>query len=194
MKHDGPDLERLTRRLADTPVDFLAEPAIGTRGGVAVAALVNDLLALYGARACAGTLARFEGWDAHADRNRLALAMIVVWLLADEWFRDARLEQPALVAVLDETVAELAGAAPAHRFVNDPERREELARSVLAAIDYRPRGETPEQAGDRLAAMSGTARRKLIEASRGSEKRARAIREALFRKAAEESADKWTRE
>jgi len=192
--HDAPDLERLTRRLADTPADFLAEPMIGTRGSVSVAALVNDLLALHGARAGIDILARFEGRDAHADRNRLALAMIAAWLLADEWFRAARLAHAALLAVLDDMVTELAGAGPAHRYVNDGERREELARSVLAAVNLRPRGETPAQANDRLAAISGTARRKLLEASRASEQRARAIREALARKAAEESADKWTRE
>jgi hypothetical protein len=34
----------------------------------------------------------------------------------------------------------------------------------------------------------------VVEAAREAERRARAIREALRRKAAEESADKWSRE
>jgi hypothetical protein len=65
---------------------------------------------------------------------------------------------------------------------------------VLARLDCRPEGETIAQATDRLSGLSGTERRRLLEASRASEQRARAIREALAKKAAEESADKWTRE
>ena len=94
----------------------------------------------------------------------------------------------------DETVAELAAATPALKFVNDADRREELARVVLACLNYRPAGETVAQATDRLSSLSMTERRRLLEASRAAERRARAIREALAKKAAEESADKWTRE
>ena len=66
-------------------------------------------------------------------------------------------------------------------------------------VAYLPRnpvllGETVAQATDRLSAISGTERRRLLEASRAAEARARAIREALIKKQAEESADKWTRE
>ena len=194
MNRSGPSLEVLTRRLLETPPDFLAEPALGNGGGVAVPALVNDLLHMFGERAPIASLKAFEGGAPQADRNRLALVMIATWLLADEWFRGASLRQGALLALLGEQMAALAATAPAHRFVGDADRREELARVVLACLDYRPQGETPEQASDRLAAISGAARRGLLAASRASEQRARAIREALAKKAAEESADKWTRE
>jgi hypothetical protein len=187
-------LETLTRRLSETPPDFLDEPCIGTAGQVFVPALVNDLLNLHGARAQAATLVRFHGTDAKTDRNRLALVMIAVWLLADEWLVAARIPHADAVRVLDEVVAELAAVTPAHKFVTDPDRREELARVVLARLNYRPAGETVAQATDRLSSVSGTERRRLLQASRATERRARAIREALAKKAAEESADKWTRE
>lgn len=194
MNLSGPLLETLTRRLAETPPEFLAEPVVGTAGTVAVPALVNDLLRMFGQRATLRALAVFAGSAAHVDRNRLALVMIAAWLLADEWFRSASPGQAELLRLLDGQVAALAATCPAHRFVGDPDRREELARVVLAFLDYRPQGETPAQASDRLAAISGTARRGLLAASRASEKRAREIREALAKKAADESADKWTRE
>lgn len=196
MRLEGPDLEILMRRLAETPPDFLDEPYIaGARTGrVAVPALVNDLLRLHGRRAPPAALGTFDGSSARADRNRLALSMILVWVLADDWWLAALLEQAALLQVLAEVPAELAPAAPAHRFVDDAERREELARLVLAWLGYRPLGETPEQATDRLAAVSAVERRRLLEASRVAEQRAREIREALARKIADESADKWTRE
>lgn len=194
MKKPGPSLESLTRRLSETPPDFLGEPAIAGRGTVAVAALVNDLLLLHGQRAELAALEAFEGISAQADRNRLALVMIAVWLLAEEWFRSARLQPAGLLRVLSDPIADLAAVTAAHKFVDDADRREELARVVLAYLDFRPLGEAPAQSTDRLAAISGTERRKLIAASQAAESRARVIRDALARKAAEESADKWTRE
>lgn len=194
MEHVGPLLETLTRRLADTPPDFLDEPQLGRRKGVVVPALVNDLLQLHGARAGLAQLQHFASDDATRDRNRLALVQIACWLLAEDWFVACRLARDALLSLLDTAIAELAAATPAHKFVHDPDRREELARVLLARLDYRPEGETPAQATDRLSSISGTERRRLIEASRAAEERARAIRVALARKAAEESADKWTRE
>ena len=194
MNLPGPDLETLTRRLADTPPDFLDEPRVAGAGRVAVPALVNDLAGLHGGHVAPGLLAGFEGHSARGDRNRLAVAMIGAWLLADPWFLARRLEPATLVGRLAEVAAELAAATPAHRFASDGERREELARTMLARLDLRPAGETAAQSTDRLAAISAVERRRLLDASRAAEQRARAIREALARKAAAESADKWTRE
>ena len=194
MEQTGPELEVLLRRLVETPPDFVDEPRIGAAGRVAVPALVHDLLVRLGARPQAEVLTSFTGTAAKTDRNRLALVMIAVWLLADDWFKDARIDSSIVLRFLSETVPELAASAAAHRFVHDPDRREELARVALARCNYRPGGETKTQAADRLASLSGTERRRLLEASRAAEQRARAVREALVRKAAQESADKWTRE
>jgi len=197
MQTPGPHLEALTHRLADTPVEFLAEPRIAgvvNAQAVSVAALVNDILLLHGARAPAASLQGFLGAQVKVDRNRLALAMITCWLLAGDWFIAQRLAQPALLQVLGDAVRELAAATPAHQYTQDQERREELARIVLARLGFRPRDESLAQATDRLSAISGTERRRLLEASRQAEQRAREIRQALAKKAAEESADKWSRE
>jgi hypothetical protein len=192
MDRHGPELEHLTRRMAETPAEFLDEPRIGAAGRVHVAALVNDVLALHGQRASHFVLQRFVG-NTKADRNRLALAMLAAWLLADDWFVCAGIAHTRLVNLFDE-LTELAAVTAAHQFANDPDRREELARVVLARLGLRPAGESPEQAADRLSRISGTERARLLAASRAAEERARAVREALARKAAEESADKWSRE
>ena len=197
MQTPGPHLEILTHRLADTPAEFLAEPRIAgvaNAQAVAVAALVNDIVLLHGARAPAASLQGFVGAQVKADRNRLALAMIACWLLADEWFIARQWPQHDLLQILGEAARELAAATPAHQFTQDPERREELARIVLARLGFRPADESVAQATDRLSAISGTERRRLLEASRLAEQRAREIRAALATKAAEESADKWSRE
>lgn len=194
MNQSGPHLETLLRRLADTPPDFLDEPRIGSTGQVFVPAVVNDLLSRLGERAPLTILERFQAKNGVADRNRLMLVMIVAWLLADDWFVAARLPQADSVRLLDETARELAEASAARKYIDDPDRREELARLALARLGYRPAGETVAQATDRLSALSVSERYRLLEASRAAEARARAIREELVRKQAEASADKWTRE
>lgn len=194
MDREGPLLETLTRRLADTPAEFLDEPRIAAAGTVRVAALVHDVLRLHGHLIDTAALRRFVSGNAATDRNRLMLVQVATWLLADDWFVAARGSRAQLLQVLDTMAAELAVGAPADRFVYDPERREELVRTALARLGYRPAGESVAEAADRLSSISGTERARLLEASRGAEERARAIREALAKKAAAESADKWTRE
>ena len=194
METPGPTLESLTRRLTETPPDFLDEPRIGSNGSVVVAALVNDLLARLGLRAERTVLDRFQGKSAKADRNRLMVVMVMVWLLADDWFASAGIDQGKALGLLDETANELAKALAAQKYLDDPDRREELCRLTLARLGFRPEGETVAQATDRLSALSGIERKRLLEASRAAEARARAIREALIRKQAEASADKWSRE
>jgi hypothetical protein len=194
MLFPGPPLETLLRRLADTPPDFLDDPRIGPSGQVHVAAVVNDLLAQGPGRASLQELQRFESHNARADEARLRLVLVMAWLLADNGLRAAGLARADALKIVDETANELATLAPAAKYLQDPDRREELVRVLLSRLDLRPQGETVEQATDRLSALSATERQRLLAASRAAEARAREIREALVRKAAEASADKWTRE
>jgi len=151
------------------------------------------LLALGPGRASLQELQRFEGRGL-ADLERLRIVLVLAWLLAEEGFRRVPLSQVDLLRGLDEAATELASLAAVNKYLHDDDRREELVRVLLARLDLRPAGETVEQATDRLSALSATERRRLLQASRAAEARARAIREALVKKAAEESADKWTRE
>jgi hypothetical protein len=194
MNREGPALETLVRRLAEVPADFRAEPRIGEHGVVRVDAVVGDLVALLGGALPAAELAPFTGVDPRRERGRLSLALLVAWLYADDWFRRARPDPRALVRAIAECAQELGAQGSAQRFVEDPERREELVRAALARLDLRPAGESLAQAQDRLTSISASERARVVRAAREAEQRARAIRAALVRKAAEESADKWTRE
>jgi hypothetical protein len=114
--------------------------------------------------------------------------------LAEDWFRGARLDKAALLALLGQGARELAEHVAVEKFVTDVERREELARFTLTRLGFRPQGESRAQAEDRLSSLSAAERARVLKAARDAEERARAVREALARKAAEESADKYTRE
>jgi hypothetical protein len=193
MHREGPALEALLHRLSETPQDFLEEPRIGTAGRVAVAAVAADLCRMLGGAPTSAQLAPLAAGQA-SERNRLAVALILCWLLADAHFRAHPPDAPALLELLGAGAGELAAATPSRKFVEHPERREELARFALARLGLRPLGETPAQAQDRLTSLSAAERRRVLAAARAAEERASAIREALRRKAAEESADKWTRD
>lgn len=186
----GPPLERVMRRLAETPNDFLAGPRIGQAGELVTAALVGDLFHALGHAPATHDILP----DDLRDRNRLQLTAVAVWLLADDWVAAAAPDRAMLAALVGERIGDLAASGRVDQFVGDVERREELARTLIAALGLVPAGESEAQAIDRLSAVSVVERRRLLRASQEAEARARAVREALIRKAAEESADKYTRE
>ncbi|MFO1496707.1 MAG: hypothetical protein U1F26_18850 [Lysobacterales bacterium] len=193
MSVEGPPLEVLTRRLAETPTPFLAEPRIGNKGQVVVPALVADLLRRHGVPADAAVLARFAATQAATERNPRMLTQVLCWLLAAEELRGKYTLAQLAGLLIDEANA-LAAEMPAREFVEQAERREELARLALRTAGMRPAGESETVAADRWLGVSTRERVRLAAASRAAEERARQIREALARKAAEESADKWSRE
>lgn len=193
MSQEGPPLEQLTRRLLETPAPFLAEPRIGKHGDVHVTALVADVLAAFGASADVDVLKRFDARDRAKERNPRMLTQVLCWLLMDPSLR-GKISAAELLRMLFEEANALAEKTAAREFVDNDERREELSRMALRSAGLRPAGESPNVAEDRWLAVSSRERTRLAAASRAAEERARQIREALARKAAEESADKWSRE
>ncbi len=194
MTREGPLLETLTRRLAETPPDFLAEPRLGTAGGVHVDAVVADLLRdLGGGPLEREALTAFRSAAPGRQRNRLRLILIVCWLLHDPWFR-ARGLASAAQRLLERGLDELAEVVPAERCLADADRREEIARLALEGLGLRPAGETEAQARDRLTTLSSIERRRVIAAARAAEARAREVREAMARQAAYDAQAKAMRE
>ncbi|MEP7359655.1 MAG: hypothetical protein ABI847_20550 [Anaerolineales bacterium] len=195
MDAEGPPLEALTRRLAECPAEFLAEPRIGASGSIQVAAVVADLARDLGG----GPLTRaqaeaFTPRTAGAHRNWLALVLIAAWLLHDPWFREQRTFGGPAVDFLTAGAAQLAALAQAPLFVSDPDRREELVRLVLRDLGLRPAGESQAQATDRLGTLNTAERQRVMLAARQAEERSEAIRAAMAQKAADEAAAQYSRE
>ena len=194
MKTEGPLLESLTRRLAECPADFLAEPRIGKNGVVPVAAIVSDVILQLGNPLTPQQLAVFQQNDAKKYRNWFSTVLIASWLLSDAWFRGKRELANSAYQFLSQTLSEIAAYTTAPKFVSDPDRREEMVRMCLKDLGLRPAGESEAQAQDRLTTLSAVERQRVIRASQEAEARARAIREAMAKKAAEEAAAKASRE
>jgi hypothetical protein len=194
MDREGCELSHLMRRISETPPEFLEEPRLGQHGSVAVSAVVGDLCRWHGVDPGSPALDAFAIGTPKSDRNRLRVSLLLSWVLADPWFRATDLRGAQLFPLLLQGASELSEHVAVEKLISDPERREELARFCLARLGFRPLGESRAQAEDRLTSLSATERARVLRASRDAEARARVVREALARKAAEESADKYTRE
>ena len=115
MNQEGPTLEHLLRRLAETPSDFLAEPRSSSgRGTIHVPAVVADLLAFHG---CGLTELRPFTPDASAQSLRRAgVTLLLCWLLADSEIIALKIPADALVTLLTEGASELASQNAAAKY------------------------------------------------------------------------------
>ena len=191
MDEAGPMLETLTRRLAECPTDFLAEPHLDKTGIVHVDAVVADLIHDLGGEPMTMDLAAPFRSD---SRNWLRTVLVACWLLGDPWFRQHPRFAARVYTLLANGLQEVSEVVQAPDFIADPDRREEFVRLCLDALGLRPAGESLAQAQDRLATLSSVERQRVIRAARDAEQRAQAIRDAMAKQAAEEAAAKYTRE
>ena len=195
-----PALPLLTRRLAACPPAFLEAPRWEGSGSLNVAALVYDTLDFMGGPPAATTaLAPYLGPLDKTEKpsiaqERLRLTALACWLLNDSYFRGRADLAPAAEEFLRSGWGELPAILKARDAVAVPERREELARRLLKALDLRPEGETPAQAEDRLGALDSVELRRVMEASRQAQERAKSVLEAMRKKAAQEAAAQYGRE
>jgi hypothetical protein len=171
---------RLTRRLADTPQDFLADPM-----AVAVPAVVSDVLLMAG-----GTALDADPFEAGEPRWR-RLVLVTAWLLADPQLLASGPEALRTWLTKPDLVT-LSLLADPLRFVRDPDRREELARLTLRALALRPSGESEAQSADRLSTVDSVKRQEVLLAAKAAEERAAAVRKAMEEERAKEAAARYS--
>lgn len=192
----GPQITQLTRRLVETPEEFREAVSVGKSDGIALPAVVGEVLQFMGMK----TLPSERLLSLHiakADKeklNHLQLMLIGSWLLSDPWFANRSDLASAALDWLISDLVPMAAIVQAAQFVDDGDRREELARLCLKALGVTPAGETETLAQDRLMTISTVERRRVMEASRQAEERARQVREEMRRKAEQAAAAKGSRE
>lgn len=195
----GPPIEALTRRLLAAPPVVLDPAALDLVAVVAdlLRDLSGDPLLRPDAVSIVAPGAGRSFWNrppAHpTPGNRARLVALTAYLLHDAAFFDPGLTDAA-TALFTVGLDDLAATVDAGLCVTDADRREELARTVLEALGLLPEGETAEQAADRLATVSSSDRARVVRETRAAEERARAVLEAIRRKAAEDAAAKAMRE
>lgn len=179
----APAMVSLHRRLLAAPMPLLQAPPV-------ITALVHDLIQQFDNTFEASLLAGFDA----LSRPQASLAAALVWLLADPGFSHLSLSAKDLAQALRAISDRDDHKIDLPRMLADEDLREELIRLLLSALCLRPEGETAAQAEDRLLMVSAEERERVLAASRASEQRAAAIREALAAQRAREAADKYTRE
>jgi hypothetical protein len=190
-----PTLAEMLRFIAEPPPVFRAEPEGFPGGTVRVRAVVADLFELL------GQTARPEALDAMAphdftrpERNRMRLILAAAHLLSHPAFRDLAPLRQSLERLLIQDLSHMAAAVDVEQLDADEERREELLRRTLRAIGASLPGESQAEGEDRFRQVDSVERARVLKAAAEREKRAREVREAMARKAAEEAAAKVTRE
>lgn len=198
MNSEGPLLESLLRRLSECPAVFTGTVQ-GRHGGKQLAAIIGDHFREFGGQNPIPLQDRFldslasDGIvDSTKKIRHCQLIAIAVWLLHDDWF----LQRPqhahaAWVWLQGTSLKNLADLVIPEHCVTDADRREELVRLCLAALDLRPLGESIEQARDRMTTLDSAERVRILRATAAAEKRAREVREAMAREKALESASRY---
>ncbi len=193
MHDTGPQLETLLRRLSECPAEFL-QVCHGPDAAVTLAAIVCDHFRSIQVVDDTPFVARLRTTHhpAASEQRTWELLSIAVWLLHDDWFNARPNLFPAAWEWLQsEQLPALAQVLMPEKCLTDPDRREELARHCLAALDLRPAGESIEQSQDRRMTLDSIERQRVVSATAASERRAREVREAMARKAAQESASRY---
>ena len=189
LSTNGPPLALLLRRLAECPSDFLSVPVQNGSGEIHVAAIAGDVLRDLGGAPAPDELG---AWSAEGETSpeQLRLVCVACWLLHDDWFQAHRDENLARAAQswLASDLGDLSLLVETRQWLNDADRREELARRALTALQILPHGETHNQAADRLKTLDSVERQRMILETRRAQERARHIRQEMARKKAEADA------
>ena len=196
MKHEGPLLEALTRRLSETPADFLlpAIPINAVATELHLTAVLNDHFIAMGSPPTNEMLTKFRKSSASFTTNHTSLIAIAIWLLHEEWFLKRRDLAPPMWKLLTEQLTSLAEVVKATDAVKDPDRREELVRVCLAKLELRPKGETVARAMDRLTTLDTAERNRVVRQTREAELRAKLIREKMAADEAKAAAARYSPE
>jgi hypothetical protein len=192
VSRQGPSIESLVHRLSEAPEDFVQIAEHDAPNSLLIALVCDHFRRLQAPLPSSNELDHLHPSRAHG--KRLSLVALAVWLLRDEWFTERKELAAATAELLCTGFTEIAELIGAQQFVHDPDRREEFARYCLHALHVIPRGETKAQAADRFSALDSVERVRVLRATREAESRARKIREAMARKAAEEAATRYSPE
>lgn len=193
---EGPSIEGMIDRLASIPGDFMKEfsEKVSSKTDLNLPALVNDLLLDTGDRPLSAE--EVKALESSADNNYRRLVSIFCHIYHDRYFimnnPEAGLIRKLMFSQHLSTLGK--SVSKAELFISDPDRREELCRLALRAVNLFPQGENENRAKERLGTLDSVERKKILDKTRQAQERAREIREAMLRKEAEEAASKMSRE
>jgi hypothetical protein len=197
VNEQGPLLEAMTHRLAECPPEFLLPPSSGTpaAGTIDIVAIVCDYFRdISGAQPSAVELQKMRSRADPMAVNRLRMIALATWLLHDDFFLRRQHLAERIWQLLSQELDDLAVVVRAEDIVKDPDRREGFVRLCFKHLGLRPKGESINQASDRLTMLDSAERLRVVRETRESEARARRIREQMAAEAARAAAARYSPE
>jgi hypothetical protein len=185
--HEGPAISHLHHRMT-----AISPALVESKEIQHLPALVHDLLYLHQQDFSYELLAPFR--ETPVKCPWYSTCYLLLHFYSDKSFAKHKFDVHKWAKALEEKSKELFASGKNAVYIEDLDRREEFIRVALAAVNLRPEGETQSQAEDRLLMVSSFERKRVMEAAKAAEERASQIREALARKAAQEAANKMSRE
>jgi hypothetical protein len=190
-----PTLAELQRWMMEMPVAFAGEPEGFPEGRVRVHAVMADLFeTLFGGSDDELVAVFRPANDSALERNRLRLSLHTARLLSNPLFRRPGLAHGRLRGLYSQEIPAMAAVVQVDELARDEHLREELIRRTLRAFGIGLAGESVAESEDRLRQVDSVERHRVLHEAAGRERRAREVREAMARKAAQEAAAKVSRE
>jgi hypothetical protein len=200
--NQGPSLIELLDRLVNCPAEFSLTPLVQNptdelpKGVLYLPALFFDLYFHFTGTFPNTTQTDFLKISSKKDNiNILNIYSISIYTLFHPFFKDKKELGEKLILLFKKELIGYKGLILANKFLQDPERREELIRFLLFHLGFAPNGETEKYAIGRLSTLDSIERVKLIDAARQAQiKREAEIKEAIRKREAEEAASRMTGE
>ncbi len=199
-----PSLAEMLRWIAEIPAAFSEDPINFPNGKISVRAVVCDLYeTILAQRPDESLLQAFNAVELNKlERNRLRWVLAACWVFWHPFFRQKPFDPKKFRQLMVLDLSDLAAVMPVENLQTDQDRREELARVVLATADSVFSDETEDDFRDRLTQVDSIESHRVIALAKTKEKKAREdrakrekeVREEMARKAAAEAAAKESRE
>lgn len=131
---------------------------------------------------------------AYIDDNHWRTIHISIWLLSHPDFLNNALLEDKLYDFWFEELSEVSLYVKFNEWIIDEERAEEMVRLLLYCYEIIPKGESQDEAADKLSSLSSADRHKVLQQSYQAHERIMKIKKEMAEKKAREAANTYGRE
>lgn len=194
MKECSVDIPALLFYLKNCPDDFLRSSVIHG-GAINTHALLKDTYRkIFGDVAVSDDNIPFMQPDDRLNNNHLLSIHIGCWFFSQSSFVNDKSILWGIEAFLFGDLSEVERYVDYLDWIRDEDRAEEFIRLALKSCSLLPKGETEEEAADRLDALSTLKRRVVLQESNAAMQRIKELRQKMAEAKAREAANVYGRE
>jgi hypothetical protein len=195
MKELATDMSTLLFHLKSCPGDFLKTSSINKGGIVNTNALLQDVYRkIFGDVTVEDKFLPYMKPDDRLDTNHIMAIQIGCWLFSHSSFLRDNSKLLGIQRFLFGELSEVAPYVKYTEWVSDEDRTEEFIRLALKSCELLLKGETVEEAADRLDALSTLKRRNVLQESNAAMQRIKELRQKMADAKAREAANVYGRE